>query len=349
MNTVEEKIKNFSESTMTDDKRFPGMMYFGNSRINEMSDQQLLFQRELLVSQGKYLASGDDSAVSEADIDYSLKAIDEELRGRFSEANSVVWRHNECPYFTIQEINLNEHVARISDRRDKIIHGAIIPERSYASRIRDLEERLRRTEDPDEIAEIKRDMILMGWNPEVDCTNENMIKAMDRIERIYTNEMNDFCTIIDVSECVDTFKEDVSYPDNGIAALYIQVTEGGDVVVSNGIMIESSDIYCVFVKPSYASSVFVESGVFNETFDEETIFTLPSNYACYCAVKNICESFGFKQRPLIYKLHDHKNDDEVISEQTLMSIANYVNHCMEHEAIDNTRDFEYYTKAVVLS
>jgi len=74
--------------------------------------------------------------------------------------------------------------------------------RSWNKKIIDLTTRLKNTEDPDEINSIKQAIIDLGWNPEVDYTTENKIKAIKRIENIYQEKYKNILSL-DITSLVE--------------------------------------------------------------------------------------------------------------------------------------------------
>ena len=148
-------------------------------------------------------------------------------------------------------------------------------------------------------------MISLGWNPEVECTQENMIKSKERIEKIYTQEMRDFCKFIDVTN--DDFS---SIPvneqefDNDIKALYITVYKNGNAVLcEHPTLDEDGDIYSVHMQASTMNNVMALKELFEERADD-AIFIAPSNYECYTILKNISEAFGIDSNPIVSKVYD---------------------------------------------
>jgi hypothetical protein len=65
-------------------------------------------------------------------------------------------------------------------------------------------------EDPEQIDYIKQSLVDLGWNPEIDYTVENQIKAKKRIESIYQERYKDILTL-DITSLVETtdIKEEI--------------------------------------------------------------------------------------------------------------------------------------------
>ena len=79
--------------------------------------------------------------------------------------------------------------------------------KTWTKKVRDLELRLKTCEDEEEISKIKQDMVNLGWNPEIEFTEENMILARNRFSRIYQEK---YCNTIslDIRPLVENYKED---------------------------------------------------------------------------------------------------------------------------------------------
>jgi hypothetical protein len=293
-------IEEFNETLL----KSPGLICT-MATVDQLTDSQLQFQREVLEGYNNNFINEGAEIVDEATIRHALKLVDEELTIRGDKINSVKWEYINCPYLTTSEISnmLNENAVR-RDIRERIIHNDINPS-NYQDKIKELELKLNSTDDPDEIAYIKNLMISLGWNPEVECTQENMIKCKERIEKIYTQEMRDFCKFIDATN--DDFS---SIPvneqelDNDIKALYITVYKNGNAVLcEHPTLDEDGDIYSVYMQASTLNNVMALKELFEERADD-AIFIAPSNYECYVILKNISEAFGIDSNPIVSKVYD---------------------------------------------
>lgn len=296
-------IEKFNETLSEEYNKSPGLICI-LATVGQLTDSQLQFQRETLEGYSNRFINEGAEIVDEATIRHALKLIDEELTIRGDKINSVKWEYINCPYLTTSEINkLSENAVR-RDIRERIIHNDINPN-NYQDKIKELELKLNSTDDPDEISYIKNVMISLGWNPEVECTQENMIKCKERIERIYTQEMRAFCKFIDATN--DDFS---SIPvneqefDNDIKALYITVYKNGNAVLcEHPTLDEDGDIYSVYMQASTMSNVMALKELFEERADD-AIFIAPSNYECYTILKNISEAFGIDSNPIVSKVYD---------------------------------------------
>ena len=315
-------IEKFNETLLEECSKSPGLICTMAS-VSQLTDAQLQFQREVLERYSNNFINEDAEIVDEAAIRHSLKLIDEELTIRGDKINTVKWEYINCPYLTTSEINniLNENAIR-RDIRERIIHNDINPS-NYQDKIKELELKLNSTDDPDEISYIKNVMISLGWNPEVECTKENMIKCKERIERIYTQEMRAFCKFIDVTN--DDFS---SIPvneqefDDDIKPLYITVYKNGNAALYEyPTLNEDGDIYSVYMQTSTVNNVMALKELFEERADD-AIFITPSNYQCYVILKNISEAFGIDSNPIVSKLYDSYSGKE-FNPQSIVNNVEY--------------------------
>jgi len=309
-------IEEFNETLL----KSPGLICT-MATVDQLTDFQLQFQREVLEGYSNNFINEGTEIVDEAAIRHALKLVDEELTIRGDKINSVKWEYINCPYLTTSEISnmLNENAVR-RDIRERIMHNDISPS-NYQDKIKELELKLNNTDDPDEIAYIKNLMISLGWNPEVECTQENMIKCKERIEKIYTQEMRDFCKFIDVTN--DDFS---SIPvneqefDNDIKALYITVYKNGNAVLcEHPTLDQDGDIYSVYMQASTMNNVMALKELFEERADD-AIFIAPSNYECYTVLKNISEAFGIDSNPIVSKVYDCYSDKEFNAQDIINNV-----------------------------
>lgn len=101
--------------------------------------------------------------------------------------------------------------------------------RSWNKKIVDLTTQLKMSEDPDEIDRIKQNLVDLGWNPEVDYTTENQIRAKKRIESIYQEKYKNIFTLdlTSLVEDTDMNKEIISESFNDkIKPIHVVVVKG---------------------------------------------------------------------------------------------------------------------------
>jgi hypothetical protein len=124
-----------------------------------------------------------------------------------------------CPYFTPNEVA--SYTGYYSDHIDEecvsLYEEAIninthhTPDhafqKSWNSKVGELHDKLKNTEDQDEIDQIKQDMISLGWNPEIEYNTENQIMAKKRFENIM-NEMYNRVFISNITPLVESFNDE---------------------------------------------------------------------------------------------------------------------------------------------
>lgn len=101
--------------------------------------------------------------------------------------------------------------------------------RSWNKKIIDLTTKLKMTEDPEEIDYIKQQIIDLGWNPEVDYSVENQIKAKKRIESIYQERYKNIFSL-DISSLVEASNigEEIIFEgfNNKIMPIHVVIVKG---------------------------------------------------------------------------------------------------------------------------
>lgn len=101
--------------------------------------------------------------------------------------------------------------------------------KSWNKKIVDLTTQLKLTEDPDEIDYIKQQLVDLGWNPEIDYTVENQIKAKKRIESIYQERYKNILSLdlTSLVEASNTNEEIISESFNDkIKPIHVVVVKG---------------------------------------------------------------------------------------------------------------------------
>lgn len=107
--------------------------------------------------------------------------------------------------------------------------------RSWNKKIITLTTQLKMEEDPEEIDRIKQALVDLGWNPEIDYTTENQIKAKKRIESIYQERYKNILTLdlTSLVEISDINEEIISEIHNdSIKPIHVVVIKG-DSTFSN--------------------------------------------------------------------------------------------------------------------
>lgn len=352
--SLQEKIQKFAESTYTEESRYPGKLYQVTTRITDESEGNLLFNRTVLE---RYYSEFTESAAEYNDTKYAIRQINEELEKRRLKENSFKWEYIYCPYFTETEMPtaLIYSEARCErpfndEREDEGINCL-----NYGNKIKELELRLKETDDPDDINDIKTELISLGWNPEVEMNEANILKAKERIERIYTQQMNELCDFINISENIFTFDPNndnrvsvlnEAQVENNILPLFIVVKEN-EILLLNRVDNDytESTIYGIFVDRGIRDHLLMlESNYkqYTEIF-KNGAFTFPANYRAFQVVANILESYQFCDRPMIYKC---KEALQILDPET---INTYMRHLANKPIYDyDIENYLIYHNAAVL-
>lgn len=101
--------------------------------------------------------------------------------------------------------------------------------RSWNKKVTTLITQLKMAEDPEQIDSIKQALVDLGWNPEIDYTVENQIKAKKRIESIYQERCKnifslDLTSLVEASNITEEVISE-SYDDK-IKPIHVVVVKG---------------------------------------------------------------------------------------------------------------------------
>lgn len=186
---IEKKIEAFKENHK-DDQISPPYMYANSTgAIYNRHDLEMMYAFKA------YLRA---SSSTEVELEQSLesyKRADAILQKMYENDNSVKWNYADAPYFTDREIAekigmYSEHFHRDGNRHYSNFQR--VDPSNYRNKVKEIQELIKSTEDPEEIAKLKDNLISLGWNPEVDYTPEAVEKAKERITAKYNEELHEF-------------------------------------------------------------------------------------------------------------------------------------------------------------
>jgi hypothetical protein len=258
-----------------------------------------------------------------ADVRYSIKKIHEELINRNMQDNTVIWPYIDAPYFTEEErmYYVNEHQHR--NNREHYANFHRVDPSIYRNRVQEIQTLMKNTEDPEELMRLKNELIKLGWNPEVECNEANMLKAKKRILNIYNTELNENCVIINSIDEVSNFSNNVlvmeSHSDN--IPVNIIIFEDHISIQPNNLDCTNEsgdcDIYTIYVPESFnVQQQIVEN-------NNDRIFNKISTN--YIAMKVVKEHLNIPYKTIIHKVYTGD-----ISKANINSINNY-NHTMVNQ------------------
>ena len=162
-----------------------------------------------------------------------------------AKVNIPQWKHLYYPYFTEAETQEMMMEGLMTSERS-IRKTPTIDPNQFKTRIKDLETKLKNTEDPDEISNIQHMMKSYGWNPEMEFNETTQELAKKRILDHYANELDGFKFLDFSYEIADIQKsnpsimtESANYAQN-VTPVHI-ITGPRQYMVCVG-LIESADI-----------------------------------------------------------------------------------------------------------
>lgn len=99
---------------------------------------------------------------------------------------------------------------------------------THSEKLADLQQELKDTNDPDEIARIKQTMVNMGWNPEVDFSFENCVLARERIEFLENQYFKTRGMILNIEDAVnDNCYYTKIAESNGFGTIILSISSDG--------------------------------------------------------------------------------------------------------------------------
>ena len=259
------------------------------------------------------------------------------LGNMFIKNQKVVWEYDYAPFFTDLEcVDLQRQIEGVMQLNTNRPNVERTNPQDFKDKIRDLQAQLYKTKDPEEIKKLKDQIILLGWNPEVNFDGSTNAAAKVRLTEAYQGEVNRFrfinCirdiekvnTIMPITENTQALKNLVPifievfhgtnkaniYTDN-FSAPY-SVKEAGKVTVY-GFFVEQK----TKLKPIDITPVNLYGYKYNE-------FMLPKQVvAARCAecVYDMYESDISEYQPIIKILYEGKYDD--IPRKQIMEFTNF--------------------------
>lgn len=254
-----------------------------------------------------YYKSIDESSIeNDTRITNNYNIILEEALSRYNKLNIIRWPYSESPYFTDREVYslLNENLL-MSNSTKNIMNN----EKSYQSRINELENKLKQTDDPVEIYELKSKLIALGWNPEFEYSN-SLFKS--RIEMMYTNEIHN---CIFMESRIDLLPK-IENNNISIKHVWICPTEGSFTINENDIINLSSSKDSIIEQYSfiYKTKSFNESE-FLSSIDQLRIlisyypFPLPPQVIAHRIFNALETALDYKEKAIIFKVREDTLDN----------------------------------------
>lgn len=308
---IEQKIDEYKQSTMSMDSRYKST---NGKSITEMADGELaLYMQSLMEAHNHVSICQESSMINSKQTFHEAMA---EMRKRYDSLNSIKWPYIYAPYFTEQEI-LEQRGSSIT----QLQRGELVTITTYPQKIKELELQLKATEDPRDIRKIKNQLIDLGWNPSVDYTAENSIKAKERIEAQYTNQFRDCIYLIDASYNLQQYVDQNRTPYNrynAVIPINIILSENNRYIVAGDIDTDASFEEAVTVYSFFMKSEDIKPGIVAMEFDNKIlgVFPLTEELTLMKCVRNICPG------SIVKRLYSG-----ILTEDMISNINSYNNRC----------------------
>ena len=199
----------------------------------------------------------------------------------------IEWNYIDAPFFTEQEIIsiLNERYHRDHYNHASDYHRT--DPSNYRNRVKEIQTLIKNTEDPEEITRLKMELIKLGWNPEIEVSESNISKAKNRVIRLYTEEMNNTCDIIDYSGNYDLYESYASSLGGKDKFFYIVLEDNCAMIYkyNDEIMTNSSRVYSVYDEANQLQKQDYNPMVYNTL--NSTLFPMGDDYRAMNVAKDL--------------------------------------------------------------
>lgn len=249
------------------------------------------------------------STKKKAELKAEINNLWNKLYKNMNENNIIKWKHPYAPYFTDFEIE-DFKGYYYKEHTDPTVQDDTDHHKSYGSKVVELQNKMKLTNNPDEINSIKQELISMGWNPEVEFSAVNNKYAVDRIASHETFIMNAKCNIYNVELEMNTFDSDnavYDYKNPQRDILLCALMKDDSVlyginsipVIENGTI---CDIYGVYI-PKDITEVIIKSEPYKHPKSfKESGFSVDNKYNAFRNFYNIIREAGIHSRFNIYIL-----------------------------------------------
>lgn len=185
--------------------------------------------------------------------------------------------------------------------------------RSWNKKIITLTTQLKTEEDPEEIDRIKQALVDLGWNPEVDYTTENQIKAKKRIESIYQERYKNILSL-DLTSLVEAsgVKEEViseSFNDK-VKPIHVVIVKGDSPF---------SDVITTATRSQFSHSAICIDNDFNNLYSYNLINGVNKNGGF--SIERI-DDYPKENRLAVFSFFVKKDDHDKIVERIRMLANN---------------------------
>ena len=288
----------------------------------------------------------DDSFIARCYSEYILNSINE------ASEHKEMKRLEDVPYFTPQELidlgvhGNNNYYSKMSDN-DGLTKDISIStwfdsykdlsmnhifedyRKEWINKLNELYSDYYDIRDEDKLLARKQSILDLGWNPEIPFTNENRIKASDRVNEIFKQTIpNDiFIDMSNVPESDDYLSESI---DTSYEPVFLVLTKGKTPVISQGIKFVTNSEY------SHASITFDPEleKVYSFNMRKESFGFVRENKSSF--KENFISVFAFfapknivnKLKETVYDFGNHKTTFD------LKIFANKIFH-INHKASNN--------------
>lgn len=241
--------------------------------------------------------------IGDKSIFYDLEYLEDQLRNTEDP--------NEIGHIKAEIERLSHYSGEAEDLLE--VSGTQFEPRSWNKKVTTLITQLKMEEDPKQIDYIKQQLLDLGWNPEIDYTVENQIKAKKRIESIYQEKYKNIFTldITSLVEASDINEEIISegYNDN-IRPIHVVLIKGDAGF---------SDVIATVTQSHFSHSAICIDNDFNNLYSFNLLNGV--NKAGGFSIERI-DDYPKENRLAIFTFFVHKKDHDKIVKRIKMLANN---------------------------
>ena len=325
-NEIERMIERFKDEHK-DDVRIP-YLYSANSTITPAPISEMIMYYNALSK----ITSRATTEINESQQAYNK--VNELLQRYYEMNNTVKWPYEDAPYFTDKELTKKICIYTENMHRDGNRHYSSFKHddpSEYRNKVKEIQELIKGTEDPDEIARLKDELLSLGWNPEIEYNAENIEKAKERITNEYNKELHEF-SFMNLSDAeINWYLENAKQaPPVDLTPVVLCLYENGlDVIQPYKIPVrESKEIVDIYV-------LSIESTISDEPREltESATFVLPTNLRAARIAKLMYFESGIDisyPKPIIQRIYHGP-----MNEADETNLNEFINKSFTYNPIDN--------------
>lgn len=242
---------------------------------------------------------------------YRYTKLVQTLCEHYTKNNTIQWPYIASPWFTDVELNdLSEHmiIHRVTDQIKELDHM------NYKNRVQNIQNSIKLSADQEEKDKLEKDLLHMGWNPNIEYNPQNEAFARDRICSEYNKELSNSIfidCIAEVNSCGVTQINENRY--GALTPYHMCIHESGQFSMVNGYLRLNLNrdnfpkegnmtIYEIFAE-AYPEGVYIDHCSYQPIGG---VFPVPEKVIAIREYKNLYHDMGHSlkgKKPIIKKVY----------------------------------------------